>query len=154
MQWRRNYGNREVHCTPQVQDLYSLYPPSQRCGLCQNFKQTTLTTTLYKVSGSYKFVVYPPVTKTFRRAWVMECYRVDDTSPERAITGLSQGRVSPNVDWLYISINRSHPAGTRAPTSPTEAGTRLSDPGGCKAELTSWLVTYREDIPSRRRSSI
>ena len=58
MQWRWNYGNREVHCTPQVQDLYSLYPPSQRCGLCQNFKQTTLTTTLYKVSGSYKFV--PP----------------------------------------------------------------------------------------------
>jgi len=32
-----------VHCTPQVQDLYSLYTPSQRCGLCQNFKQTTLT---------------------------------------------------------------------------------------------------------------
>ena len=34
---------------PQVQDLYPLYPPSQRCGLCQNFKQTTLTTSLYKV---------------------------------------------------------------------------------------------------------
>ena len=32
-------------------------PPSQRCGLCQNFTQTTLTTRLYKVN-SYKFV--PP----------------------------------------------------------------------------------------------
>jgi len=40
-QWRRNYRDRGVHCTPQVQDLYPLYPPSQRCGLCQNFKQTT-----------------------------------------------------------------------------------------------------------------
>ena len=29
--------------------LYPLYPPSQRWGLCQNFKQTTLTTRLYKV---------------------------------------------------------------------------------------------------------
>ena len=25
-QWRRNYGERGVHCTPQVQDLYPLYP--------------------------------------------------------------------------------------------------------------------------------
>ena len=28
-----------VHCTPQVHDLYPLYSPRQRCGLCQNFKQ-------------------------------------------------------------------------------------------------------------------
>ena len=41
---------------PKVQDLYSLYPPSQRCGLCQNFKQTTLTTRLYKVRTN----LYPP----------------------------------------------------------------------------------------------
>jgi len=26
MQWRRNYGDRGVQCTPQVQDLYPLYP--------------------------------------------------------------------------------------------------------------------------------
>ena len=57
-QWRRNYGDRGVHCTPQVQDLYPLYPPSQRCGVCQNFKQTTLTTTLYKVRTN----LYPPPT--------------------------------------------------------------------------------------------
>jgi len=25
-QWRRNYGDRGVHCTAQVQDLYPLYP--------------------------------------------------------------------------------------------------------------------------------
>ena len=51
IQWRRNYGDRGYigHCTPQVQDLYPLYPPSQRRDLCQNFKQTTLTTRLYKV---------------------------------------------------------------------------------------------------------
>jgi len=39
-------------------------PPSQRCGLCQNFKQKTLTTRLYKVRTN----LYPPLTKTFRRA--------------------------------------------------------------------------------------
>ena len=33
-----------------------LVPPSQRCGLCQNFKQTTLTTRLYKVRTN----LYPP----------------------------------------------------------------------------------------------
>jgi len=26
-QWRRNYGERGVHCTNQVQDLHPLYPP-------------------------------------------------------------------------------------------------------------------------------
>jgi len=51
---------------PQVQDLYPLYSPSQRCGLCQNFKQTTLTTRLYKVRTN----LYPSLTKTFRRAWL------------------------------------------------------------------------------------
>ena len=65
LQWRRNYGDRGgVHCTLQVQDLYPLYPPSQRCGLCQNFKQTTLTTRLYKDRTN----LYPPLTKTFRSA--------------------------------------------------------------------------------------
>jgi len=29
---------------------------------------------------------------------MMECCRVDDTSPERAVTGLSLGRVDPYVD--------------------------------------------------------
>ena len=33
-----------------------LVPPSQRCGLCQKFKQTTLTTRLYKVRTN----LYPP----------------------------------------------------------------------------------------------
>jgi len=41
---------------PQVQDLYSLYLRSQRFGLCQNFKQTNLTTRLYKVRTN----LYPP----------------------------------------------------------------------------------------------
>jgi len=49
------------HCTPQVQELYPLYPPTQRCGLCQNFKLTTLTTRLYKVRTN---LYSPPLTKT------------------------------------------------------------------------------------------
>ena len=48
-----------VHCTPQVQDSYPLYPPSQRRGLCQNFKQTTLTIRLYKVRTN----LYPHLRK-------------------------------------------------------------------------------------------
>jgi len=72
LQWRRNYGDRGSKLTlyPQVQDLYPLYetvpPPSERCGLCQNFKQTISTTRLYKVRTN----LYSPLTKTFRRAWL------------------------------------------------------------------------------------
>ena len=44
---------------PQVQDLYPMYPPSQRCGLCQNFKQMILTTRLYKVRTN----LYPHLRK-------------------------------------------------------------------------------------------
>jgi len=56
---------------PQVQDLYPLYLPSQRCGLCQNFKQTTLAARFYKVRTN----LYPPLTKTFRRAWYLTYLR-------------------------------------------------------------------------------
>ena len=49
---------------PPSSGLVPLVPPSQRCGLCQYFKQTTLTTRLYKVRTN----LYPPLTKTFRRA--------------------------------------------------------------------------------------
>jgi len=49
---------------PKFRTCTPLYPPSQRCGLCQNFKQTTLTTRLYKVRTN----LYPPLTKTFRHA--------------------------------------------------------------------------------------
>jgi len=45
---------------PQVQDLYPLYPPSQRRDLCQNFKQTTLTTRLYKVRTNLYLPPPPP----------------------------------------------------------------------------------------------
>jgi len=44
---------------------YPLYLPSQRCGLCQNFKQTTLTTRSCKVRTNF----YPPLMKTFQRAY-------------------------------------------------------------------------------------
>jgi len=52
MQWRRNYGD----IVPPSSGLVLPVPPSQRCGLCQNFKQTTLTTRLYKVRTN----LYPP----------------------------------------------------------------------------------------------
>ena len=42
-QWRRNCGD----IVPPSSGLVPPVPPSQRCGLCQNFKQTTLTTRLY-----------------------------------------------------------------------------------------------------------
>jgi len=48
---------------PQDQDLYPLYPPSERCGLCQNFKQTTLTTRLYKVRTN----LYPHLRRACAR---------------------------------------------------------------------------------------
>ena len=41
---------------PSSSGLVPPVPPSQRCGLCQNFKQTTLTTRLYKVRTN----LYPP----------------------------------------------------------------------------------------------
>ena len=59
-------GTGGGHCTPQVQDLYPLYLPRQRGGLCHNFKQTTLTTRLYKVRTN--LYTPSPLTKTFRRA--------------------------------------------------------------------------------------
>jgi len=49
----------ELTCTPQVQELYPLYPLRQKCGLCQNFKQTTLTARLYKVRTN----LYPHLRK-------------------------------------------------------------------------------------------
>jgi len=64
--WRRNYVDRGyVHCTPPSSGLvvlYPLYPPSQRCGLCQNFKKSTFI--------RFVQICTPlPLTKTFRRAW-------------------------------------------------------------------------------------
>jgi len=41
---------------PPSSGLVTPVPSSQRCGLCQNFKQTTLTTRLYKVRTN----LYPP----------------------------------------------------------------------------------------------
>jgi len=56
-------GGGTLH--PTRSGLVPPVPPSQRCGLCQNFKQTTLTTRLYKV----RTICTPPLTKTSRRAW-------------------------------------------------------------------------------------
>jgi len=65
IQWRRNYGDGGTLCPPSSGPV----PPSQRRGLRQNFKQTTLTTRLYKVLTN----LYPPLTKTFRSAWIDLC---------------------------------------------------------------------------------
>ena len=52
-----------------------------------------------------------------------QCCCVDNTSPECPVTGLSPGWVDPDVDWLYISISRPQPGGTRASTrSPPMTG--------------------------------
>jgi len=60
-QSRRNYsvwGQAGGYIVPPSLGLVPLYPPSQRCGLCQNFKQTTLTTRSYKILTN----LYPPPT--------------------------------------------------------------------------------------------
>jgi len=44
---------------PPSSGLVPLYPSSLRCGLCQDFKQTTLTTRLYKVRTN----LYPHLRK-------------------------------------------------------------------------------------------
>jgi len=52
-----------------------------------------------------------------------QCCSVDDTSQEHTVVSLSPGWVDPDVDWLYISINVPHPAGTRPSTrSPPMTG--------------------------------
>jgi len=38
-QWRRNYGDRGLYIVPPSLGLVPPVPPSQRYGLCQNFKQ-------------------------------------------------------------------------------------------------------------------
>jgi len=73
---------------PQVQDLY---PPSQRCGLCQNFKQMILTTRLYKVRTN----LYPPLTKTFQRA----CANLHFSRFNLILANIERVRVSV---WIHI----------------------------------------------------
>jgi len=58
-QWQQNYGDGGT-LYPPSSGLVPLYPPSQRCGLCQNFK--------HEVWGSYKFVL-PTYEKVPTRLW-------------------------------------------------------------------------------------
>ena len=51
-------GKGGGYIVPPSSGLVPPVPPSQRCGLCQNFKQTTLTTRLYKVRTN----LYPPTS--------------------------------------------------------------------------------------------
>ena len=68
--WGQGHG--DIVAYPPSSGLVPPVPPSQRCGLCQNFKQTTLTTRLYKVRTN----LYPPLTKTFRRAWFIKLHKI------------------------------------------------------------------------------
>ena len=70
------------YTVPPSSGLVPSVPPSQRCGLCQNFKQTTLTTRLYKVRTN----LYPPPTKTFRRAWKNDLPTVSIGSESETMT--------------------------------------------------------------------
>jgi len=47
---------------------------------------------------------------------LMECWHVDDTSPENTIVGLPRSWVDTDVCQLYTSINPPQPSGTRAPS--------------------------------------
>jgi len=61
------------YIVPPSSGLVPTVPPSQRCGLCQNFKQTTLTSRLYKVRTN----LYPPPsyenvpTRLSTTAWIL-----------------------------------------------------------------------------------
>jgi len=52
----------------------------------------------------------------FSGVTLMECCRVDDTSPENPIVGLAPSWVDTDVCRLYIVINPPQPGGTRAPS--------------------------------------
>ena len=57
------------YIVPPSSGLVPPVPPSQRCGLSQNFKQTTLTTRLYKVRTN----LYPHLRKR-SEAPAVYCY--------------------------------------------------------------------------------
>jgi len=60
-QWRRNYGERGVHCTHQVQDL----PPRVRDAAYVKIVSKWLTTRVCNVRTN----LYSPLAKRFRRTW-------------------------------------------------------------------------------------
>jgi len=76
---------------PPSSGLVPPVPPSQRCGLFQNFKQTTLTTRLYNVRTK----LYPPLTKMFRCTCVLRVVRVT--------VGLVESNGSLTPGWVYDS---------------------------------------------------
>jgi len=110
----RTMGTGGGHCTPQVQDLYPLYPPSQRCGLCQNFKQTTLTTRLYKVRTTN---LYPPLTKT---PVSQDCQRTNERLKisvlSRRLKAISDGDVMTSDGRALQTRGAAETAKTRSPT--------------------------------------
>ena len=64
---------------------------------------------------------------------VMECCHVDDTLPECVVTGFPPGWVDPDVDWLYISINRSQAAKSQVVCS----GGSTPGPGGQAPQIVA-----------------
>jgi len=48
---------------------------------------------------------------------LMECFDVDDTSPEHTIVGFTPGWVDTDVSWLYIGIIPPQPGGMWASLS-------------------------------------
>jgi len=112
-------GTRGYIVSPQVQDLYPLYLPSQRCGLCQNFKQTTLTTRFYKVRTN----LYPHLRK--RSDAPVSIYTADKKLRllhKTPTENLPAGSQNLNVcsEWVHLSSKGAKYSakflGFRAPT--------------------------------------
>jgi len=115
IQWRRNYGDRGYigHCTPQVQDLYPLYPPSQRRDLCQNFKQTTLATRLYKVRTN---LYLPPHLRKRSDAplWIRHCVQHFHVKPPDVSSVSRVKRTDAMCNWR-CNCNHNSNHGPRWP---------------------------------------
>jgi len=82
---------------PPSSGLVPPVPPSQRCGLCQNFKQTTLTTRLYKVrTNLYTYENVPtrlgPTVRFIRYPGSCRPWRFCSTCPVGPICCVRHGR--------------------------------------------------------------
>ena len=122
--------------TPQVQELYP-HPPSQRCGSCQNFKQTTLTTRLYKVRTNLcphlrKRSDAPVNVYTVRRS--STCTRTSTSST--VVSTIAQSSAAVVAVELVV-----HVGGQPSSDRPTDRGAGI-------------LVGGQQSIAARRQTAL
>ena len=140
-----------------------LVPPSQRCGLCQNFKQTTLSTRLYKVRTN----LYPHLRKRSDAPGITQCYLPPDRGDipafrhpsvlgDVAITGIRVLWYRSELGGIYVDpdvlVLRSFDRLRRMPlTLARQSAHKISNgiivSGRGSVFLRLWLETYRTFNP-------